>query len=111
MNDKTLQFVERLRRAMELQGLRQVDLAKRTGLSKATISQYLSAKCMPKSDRIYLLANALNVSPEYLLGFQPAHSGTQALIDYYNMLSPSMKEEALRYVKYLAQEELESVQR
>lgn len=111
MNEKTIQFVYRLKRTMELQGMRQVDLAKKTGLSKATISQYLSAKCMPKSDRIFLLAQALNVTPEYLLGFQPAQSGTQALVDYYNLLSPSKKQEVLRYVKFIAQEELENVQR
>jgi repressor LexA len=62
-------FTSRLRTAMELRGLKQVDLTKRTGISKSTMSQYLSGKFMPKSHGIYKLALALNVNEAWLMGY------------------------------------------
>lgn len=59
----------RLRTALDVRGMKQVELAEKTGLSRAAINQYLSGYTMPKSDRIYKLATALNVSESWLMGF------------------------------------------
>jgi repressor LexA len=48
--------------------MRASELARRTGLSKARISQYVNGKFVPKSDAILQIAEALGVSELWLLG-------------------------------------------
>ncbi len=62
------QFKERLIHAMETRGIRASELAKKTGLSKARISQYVNGKFIPKSDAIILIAETLRVSELWLMG-------------------------------------------
>ncbi|MDD3020914.1 MAG: helix-turn-helix transcriptional regulator [Alphaproteobacteria bacterium] len=62
-------FAERLKTAMEQAHINQSDLSARTGFSKAAISQYLSGKNTPASSRITAMADVLNVSPDYLKGY------------------------------------------
>jgi transcriptional regulator with XRE-family HTH domain len=66
-NDKI--FSIRLNLAMVENNLKQVDLCNKTGIGKSAMSQYLSGSFVPKNDRIYLLAKTLNVSPEWLIGY------------------------------------------
>lgn len=60
---------DRLKEAMALRDLKAVDLCNKTGIPKGAISYYMSGRSKPKSDRIYLLAKALNVSETWLLGY------------------------------------------
>jgi repressor LexA len=62
------EFKDRLIHAMKERGLRAADLSKRTGLSKARISQYVNGKFVPKSDAIILMAETLRVSELWLMG-------------------------------------------
>lgn len=66
-NPKT--FCERLREAMTLRGVRAVDLSEKTGIPKGAISYYMAGKSRPKADRLYTIAQALNVSEAWLLGY------------------------------------------
>ena len=59
----------RLRKAMDLRGLKQVDLVTRTNLPKSSISQYLSGVREPKQKAIYLLSEVLAVEPGWLMGY------------------------------------------
>ena len=61
-------FKDRLTEAMALRGMRASELAKRTGLSKARISQYVNGKFIPKSDAILTIAEVLGVSELWLMG-------------------------------------------
>ena len=61
-------FKDRLVEAMKIRGIRASELAKRTGLSKARISQYVNGKFVPKSDAILTIAEVLGVSELWLLG-------------------------------------------
>lgn len=60
---------DRLQEAMEKRGCRAVDLVYQTGIPKGTLSYYLSGKTKPKADRLYILAQVLNVSEAWLLGY------------------------------------------
>lgn len=60
---------ERLQEAMNLRRKKQVDLANETGLSKSTISRYLSGEMEPKNKQTYKLARALDVSDQWLWGY------------------------------------------
>lgn len=64
----TEDFKNRLIQAMEMRGLRAVDLAKRIGVSEATISVYKSGGATPKAERLGQIAKALAVNPAWLMG-------------------------------------------
>lgn len=61
-------FQHRFIEAMNIRGLRQVDVAERSGLDKAQISQYKNGKYEPTQDALYKLAQALNVNVAWLMG-------------------------------------------
>lgn len=62
------EFKDRLREAMNKEGLKQVDLSRKTGISAPTISDWLKGKYLAKQDKVAILAKALNVSPTWLMG-------------------------------------------
>lgn len=66
---KSKELCDRLQEAMRLRGLRAVDMVEKTGIPKGTISYYMSGKTEPKADRLYLIAQALDVSEAWLLGY------------------------------------------
>lgn len=74
MEKQQATIAQRLREAMELAGKKQADLVRETGLDRGSISSYLSGKYEPKQKAIYKLAQALDVSESWLLGFDvPMH--------------------------------------
>ena len=60
---------ERLRTALEHLGVSQTELARRSGIPKGSICQYMSGHVKPKSDRIYLICKALGIDEAYLMGY------------------------------------------
>lgn len=62
-------FSNRLKQALHNRNMTQQQLSEKTGIPKSAISQYLSAKFEPKQDRLELMAKALEVSEEWLRGF------------------------------------------
>lgn len=62
---------KRIKDAMLKSGLKQADIVKKTGINKGALSSYLSGKYEPKQTNIYKLASVLNVSPAWLLGYNP----------------------------------------
>lgn len=61
-------FKNRLNTAMNMRGMRQVDLAQKSGLPKAQISQYQTGKYEPMQEALYKLAKALSVNVAWLMG-------------------------------------------
>lgn len=62
-------FCERLAEAMKMKGVKASELAERSGLSKARISQYLNGVYVPKSKGTYAIAKALDISETWLMGY------------------------------------------
>ena len=61
-------FNDRLNKALEQRNIRPVDLANKTDIPEATISQYRSGYAKPKYERIVKIADALDVSLVWLMG-------------------------------------------
>ena len=61
-------FSKRLRASMDAANMKAVELHELTGISKASISEYLAGNYEPKQRNIFKLAQALNVAPSYLMG-------------------------------------------
>ena len=68
-------FRNRLEQALSYADMKPADLARKTGISEATISQYRSGYSKPKNDRVAIIAEALGVKPEWLIGFDVPMTG------------------------------------
>jgi transcriptional regulator with XRE-family HTH domain len=60
---------ERIKKGLQIKGMKQADLCQITKIPKSAISQYVSGAFEPKQDRIYLISKALNVSEAWLMGY------------------------------------------
>lgn len=72
---------ERLANALRESGLSQVELCKKAGVTAGALSSYLSGRYHPKQKTLERLANALNVSVLYLMGFDTPESGMNVSAD------------------------------
>lgn len=68
-NSKMKKCSDRITEALNIRGMKQADLCAKTGIPKSAISQYVSGAFEPKQDRLMLIAQALEVSPVWLMGF------------------------------------------
>lgn len=59
----------RLAKALAIRGMKQHELCEKTKIPKSAISQYLSGLFEPKQDRLHIIAQALDVDPVWLMGF------------------------------------------
>lgn len=80
----------RLRQALKLRNMKQADLSQITKIPKSAISQYLSGKFEPKQDRLEILAQALNVSEAWLMGYD-VHCTRE--YNNLNLLPPTITED------------------
>lgn len=62
-------FSERLEYALKYRGMRQSDLAKESGITKSSISQYLNDGFEPTKKRLERIAKALDVNEPWLMGW------------------------------------------
>lgn len=60
---------DRLREALDIRQMRAVDLMERAEVPKSAISFYLAGKSKPKADRLYKIAQVLDVNETWLLGY------------------------------------------
>lgn len=60
--------MNRIRELRENAGLRQIDVAKATGIDQKTLSNYETGKTNPDSYSLIQLADFFNVSIDYLVG-------------------------------------------
>ena len=62
-------FSNRLKKALSIKNMKQIELSEKSGIGKSAISQYLSGSFEAKQNALYLLAQALNVSEAWLMGY------------------------------------------
>ena len=105
---------DRLKEALSIRGMLPAELATKTGISKGNISRYLHGIVIPKQGKIGIMANALRVSPSWLMGydvpmeretlpdgtFRGGESKPDVMIQF-EKLSDKNREQALTYIKYL----------
>ena len=61
-------FKDRLRKAREDNGLSQAQLAEKTGLQPSAVSHFEAGRRAPSFDNLRVLADALGVTTDHLLG-------------------------------------------
>lgn len=62
-------FIDRINLIMGEKDITQSELARITGITQSTISDWVRGKYLPRQDKVDILANALKVSPSYLMGW------------------------------------------
>lgn len=62
-------FAERLRYAMTIRGMKSIELCRKTGLKESDVSNYRYGYYKPIYKSILAIAEALNVAPEWLDGY------------------------------------------
>ena len=109
---------ERIRIRREELGLSQEELASRLGYkSRSSINKIeLNQRNLTQS-KIKAIADVLKTTPEHIMGWdenpnkketpvsQETHERTMYALDLLSKLSPEKREEALRYLDYLASQD------
>ncbi|MEW5926993.1 MAG: helix-turn-helix transcriptional regulator [Gemmatimonadota bacterium] len=100
------EFAERLRKTRERQGLNQSDIARRSGLTPAAISQLEGGQREPNFSTLVRLATALGTTPNDLMGIgsaEPADPSVQALFREVKKLEPEDFDKVKAFAQFLAQ--------
>jgi transcriptional regulator with XRE-family HTH domain len=85
---------KRIEKALSIRGMKQSELCKLADVPKSSLSLYLQGAYEPKQDRIYKMANTLNVSKEWLMGYDvPMMGDTSNVMEH----SDSEKEMVLLF--------------
>lgn len=62
-------FANRLTYALTIRNMKPIELAEKTKIDKSKISSYMSGRYKAKTDGLKLIADALSVSPVWLMGY------------------------------------------
>ena len=62
-------FKDRLKEALDNNGMKAIDLAALLDVSRGTISQYLSGRATPRGERLHQIALILDVNDAWLDGY------------------------------------------
>lgn len=102
-------FVKRLNQLMADKKISQNKLAEMTGITQSSISDWANGKYKPRQDKVYLLSEALKVSPAYLLGYSnnknldqsASNNDTSKIDELFNHLNDEGKEKVITYIQDL----------
>ena len=85
-------------RLLDENGLKNADVARATGISNMTLSDWKRGKSVPKSDKMRKIAEYLNVSVDYLMtGTEKGYSEEDALFDAHISEDVELKEAIKKY--------------
>lgn len=62
-------FANRLKKALDYNNMKPIDLARKTNINKSLISSYLNGVCRAKQNKLDLIAETLGVSEAWLMGY------------------------------------------
>ena len=103
---------DRIKKAMEIREIKQVELVEKTGIDKGQLSSYLSGKYKPKQRNLNLIAQALSVDEAWLMGFdvpmernhnEASKEEAPTILQYYTQLNDTGKHVATERVKELTE--------
>ncbi len=62
-------FGYRLKKALDYNNMKPIDLSRKANVDKALICNYLKDGFKPKQDKLHVIAETLNVSEAWLMGY------------------------------------------
>lgn len=72
---------DRIKEALKERRMKAIDLSRKTGISSGMISEYMNDKYQPRQENLYKIAEALNVSIPWLMGFDTFMERERSLYD------------------------------
>ncbi|MBN1575492.1 MAG: helix-turn-helix transcriptional regulator [Chitinispirillaceae bacterium] len=108
MATKTSPFGKRLAAVRKARGLSQRDLAQKVGISYRMIAYYEAQTSRPPAEKLTVLANALKVSTDELLGHvsmsvhEPANSRLWKRLQVVEQLPPQAQKQVVELIELLA---------
>ena len=98
-------FAERFNRLLELRQMSVSDLSRMTGIPEASLYHYKQGMYLPKQKRTEAIANALHVSPGYLIAGEegdPAYAASPvSSIPGFDELTDENKKVVQDYIDFL----------
>lgn len=92
-------FQNRLKKAMELKNIKQVELVEKTKLDKTLINKYLSGVSNARQNKLSILADALDVNEIWLMGYDISMNRTPTNIKTDKVGNPIVSIPLLRHSK------------
>ena len=83
-------FSDRLNYAMQLRAVTATELAIRSGVNKASISNYMNGRYKAKQGNLHAIATALSVSEAWLMGMDIPLEDTAEEADQRNNSNPKL---------------------
>lgn len=80
-----------MQEALQIRGITQADLCRKTGIATSTMSQYMTDKYEPKRNALGKIAKALNVDEAWLMGCEDVSMDRQEITDPLQSLSDGEK--------------------
>ncbi len=102
-----MEFGKNLKAILEFEGIKQKEFAEMLHISPSTMNGYLNDKRQPDFDLVMKMANALNVSVDYLFGGEcgdkPVLSESElALLTSFRRMPPEQQKVFMALAKMLA---------
>ena len=97
-------IADRLTEAMTKYDISIHELSRRTGINIGTLSHYKNGSYEPKQTNIYLISQALNVSPGWLMGLDlPERSDLldEEILRLWHQLDSNQQKEVALYIQRL----------
>ena len=96
------EFSKRLVERMKELGLRQADLAEKTGISSSLISSYVIGRYEPKDENLQLLAKVLNCDALWLAGYDGIEEDDEkAFLEKFRVLNVEDKRTILTLLNFM----------
>lgn len=107
---------ERLKEMMNILNLKPVDICKKSGIQKSSLSNYLNGTREPRQDQISLICDPYGINPAWLMGYDvpmymtkmdgttPSTDEITQALDLYKQfknLTPEKQTEIQNYLKFL----------
>lgn len=96
---------ERLKVAMKEKGITQSELSRESSISKSTLSEWISGKYEPKQDKVFILANALNISPSWLMGLTDTMEAYKDIEPVYSQLDTPRQQKVYDFAQHQLDEQ------
>lgn len=93
------EIADRIKYALNYRKLKPKDLSEKTGISRSSISEWLSGKYEPKQDKIFLIAEALNVDEGWLLGLDVPIERKSNISEIYNQLDQKRQQKVYSFAE------------
>lgn len=103
-------FSERLKNALREKNIKAIELSQKTGISKSSISDWINGRYEAKQDKIFLIAEALDINEGYLLGldvpmFKETVAPSNTTLSEINKVSEQLDEPRQQVVLETAKEQ------